>query len=211
MSTRYIALLLAISLIISIIYYFGYRKNVKIIKNIAVALEDALKPKDKLYTYLGGVLGFSVEYKVDGMKKVLANLRLIPRQSVLYLPFMFITSGKDNLQLLFYTKKPLKCEFHLVRKSPLNLTKPRIYNRDKLKKESLTLGDTKFDMLYESENYDRKFLQIAKLLPIKYFNHLAITTDNNIIYIQLLFYNIHIETLKSSIKQIKEFISKNYC
>jgi len=211
LSTRYIALLLAISLIISIIYYFGYRKNVKIIKNIAVALEDALKPKDKLYTYLGGVLGFSVEYKVDGMKKVLANLRLIPRQSVLYLPFMFITSGKDNLQLLFYTKKPLKCEFHLVRKSPLNLTKPRIYNRDKLKKESLTLGDTKFDMLYESENYDRKFLQIAKLLPIKYFNHLAITTDNNIIYIQLLFYNIHIETLKSSIKQIKEFISKNYC
>ncbi len=210
MSTRYIALLLAISLIISVVYYFGYRKNVKIIKSIAMALEDALKPKDKLYTYLGGVLGFSVEYKVDGVKKVLANLRLIPRQSVLYLPFMFITSGKDNLQLLFYTKKPLKCEFHLVRKSPLNLTKPKIYNRDKLKKEPLTLENTKFDMLYESENYDRKFLQIAKLLPIKYFNHLAITTDNNIIYIQLLFYNIDTETLKNSLKQVKEFINKNY-
>ncbi len=210
MSTKYIALLLAVSLIISIIYYFGYRKNVKIIKSIAVALEDALKPKDKLYTYLGGVLGFSVEYKVDGVKKVLANLRLIPRQSVLYLPFMFITSGKDNLQLLFYTKKPLRCEFHLVRKSPLNLTKPKIYNRDKLKKEPFILKDTKFDMLYESENYDRKFLQIAKLLPIKYFNHLAITTDNNIIYVQLLFYNIDMETLKESIKQIKEFITKNY-
>ncbi len=210
MSTKYIALLLAVSLIISIIYYFGYRKNVKIIKSIAVALEDALKPKDKLYTYLGGVLGFSVEYKVDGVKKVLANLRLIPRQSVLYLPFMFITSGKDNLQLLFYTKKPLRCEFHLVRKSPLNLTKPKIYNRDKLKKEPFILKDTKFDMLYESENYDRKFIQIAKLLPIKYFNHLAITTDNNIIYVQLLFYNIDMETLKESIKQIKEFITKNY-
>ncbi len=210
MSTRYIALLLAISLIISVVYYFGYRKNVKIIKSIAMALEDALKPKDKLYTYLGGVLGFSVEYKVDGVKKVLANLRLIPRQSVLYLPFMFITSGKDNLQLLFYTKKPLKCEFHLVRKSPLNLTKPKIYNRDKLKKEPLTLENTKFDMLYESENYDRKFLQIAKLLPIKYFNHLAITTDNNIIYIQLLFYNIDTETLKNSLKQVKGFINKNY-
>ncbi len=210
MSTKYIALLLAVSLIISIIYYFGYRKNVKIIKSIAIALEDALKPKDKLYTYLGGVLGFSVEYKVDGVKKVLANLRLIPRQSVLYLPFMFITSGKDNLQLLFYTKKPLRCEFHLVRKSPLNLTKPKIYNRDKLKKEPFVLKDTKFDMLYESENYDRKFIQIAKLLPIKYFNHLAITTDNNIIYVQLLFYNIDMETLKESIKQIKEFITKNY-
>lgn len=210
MSTRYIALLLAVSLIISVVYYFGYRKNVKIIKSIAMALEDALKPKDKLYTYLGGVLGFSVEYKVDGVKKVLANLRLIPRQSVLYLPFMFITSGKDNLQLLFYTKKPLKCEFHLVRKSPLNLTKPKIYNRDKLKKEPLVLENTKFDMLYESENYDRKFLQIAKLLPIKYFNHLAITTDNNIIYIQLLFYNIDTETLKNSLKQVKEFINKNY-
>ena len=210
MSTRYIALLLAVSLIISVVYYFGYRKNVKIIKSIAMALEDALKPKDKLYTYLGGVLGFSVEYKVDGVKKVLANLRLIPRQSVLYLPFMFITSGKDNLQLLFYTKRPLKCEFHLVRKSPLNLTKPKIYNRDKLKKEPLVLENTKFDMLYESENYDRKFLQIAKLLPIKYFNHLAITTDNNIIYIQLLFYNIDTETLKNSLKQVKEFINKNY-
>ncbi len=210
MSSRYIGIFIAISLIITVVYYIGYRKNVKIMKEIAETLEDALKPKDKLYTYLGGVLGFSVEYKVEGFKKIIANLRLIPRQSALYLPFMFLTSGKDNLQVLFYTKRPLKCEFHLVRKSIFNLTKPKIYNRDKLQNDSFEMGKAKFEMLYENKNYDKKLLQLVKLIPIEYFNHLAVTTENNIIYIQLLFYSINQNTLKESLLRLKKFISENY-
>ncbi len=210
MSSRLIALFIAVSLIISVVYYIGYRKNVKIMKKVAEALEDALKPKDKLYTYLGGVLGFSVEYQVEGTKKVLANLRLIPRQSVLYLPFMFLTSGKDNLQLLFYTKKPLKCEFHLIRKSPLNLTKPRIYNREKLRSEICNINGTTFEMLYESKNYDNRFKKIADIIPTKHFNHLAITTENNIIYVQLLFYDIEKELLVKTVQGLKRFIQENY-
>lgn len=210
MSSRLIGVFIAISLIISVVYYFGYRKNVKIMKKIAEALESALKPKDKLYTYLGGVLGFSVEYQVEGMKKVVANLRLIPRQSVLYLPFMFLTSGKDNLQLLFYTKKPLKCEFHLIRKSPLNLTKPKIYNREKLKSEFCEINGTTYEMLYENANYDKRFKKIADFLPTKHFNHLAITTENNIIYVQLLFYDIEKELLVKTTQDLKRFIQENY-
>ncbi len=210
MSSRLIGLFIVVSLIISVVYYIGYKKNIKIMKKIAEVLEQALSPKDKLYTYLGGVLGFSVEYKVEGLEKVMANLRLIPRQSFLYLPFMFITSGKDNLQLLFYTKKPLKCEFHLVRKSPLNITKPKIYNKDKLTKETYEIDGEKFEMLYEHKNFDKRFKELAKKIPPKYFNHLAITTDNNIIYIQLLFYNINESTLLTSLKEIRSFIQKNY-
>lgn len=179
-------------------------------KKFAEVLEKALSPKDKLYTYLGGVLGFSVEYQVEGIEKVLANLRLIPRQSLLYLPFMFLTSGKDNLQLLFYTKKPLRCEFHLIRKSPLNLTKPKIYNKDKLKKETYEINGEKFEMLYEHKNFDKRFKELAEKIPLKYFNHLAITTDNNIIYIQLLFYDIKENVLLTSLKEIRSFIQKNY-
>ncbi len=95
--TKYITLFVGISVVISLVYIAGYKKNIKIMKEMAETLEAAFSPKDKLYTYLGGVLGFIAEYQADGFEKISVTLRLIPRQSALYLPFMFVTSGKDSL------------------------------------------------------------------------------------------------------------------
>ena len=203
---KYFTLLIGLSVVISILYIAGYKQNVNLMKSIAKTLEDALKPKDKLYTYLGGVLGFAVDYKVDGFKKVHATLRLIPRQSVLYLPFMFLTSGKDTLQLMFYTEKPINSEFHIIKEGFLSfLTKPKIYNREKLKSKNIKIKGKKWEMLYEDEK-DYKFVKLVELFDTKHFSHLAITKENSIVYIKLEFYRLNYNHLKTSLQKAKRFI-----
>ena len=203
--SKYITLFVGVSVVISLWYIAGYKKNIKLMKFISEALERALKPKDKLYTYLGGVLGFAVDYTVDGFKKVHATLRLIPRQSALYLPFMFITSGKDSLQIMFYTKKPIESEFHIIKEGFLKFTKPKIYNREKLKSRYETINGVKYEILFEDDKYDR-FVEFVKLFNPKHFNHLAITKDNSIVYVNLLFYGMKPQELENSIKKAANFI-----
>jgi len=182
--SKYITLFVGISVVISLVYIAGYKKNIKIMKKMAETLEATFQPKDKLYTYLGGVLGFIAEYKVDGFEKVSITLRLIPRQSALYLPFMFVTSGKDSLQIMFYTKKPVGSEFHLIKESFLKMTKPKIYNRPQLKSEKIEIEGTKYEMLTENSRY-KKFIEFVPIFNKRQFNHLAITKEKNIVYINL--------------------------
>ncbi len=207
--SKYIAFFVGFSVLISLIYIAGYKKNIKLMKGIAEALEGALKPKDKLYTYLGGVLGFAVDYAVDGFKKVHVTLRLIPRQSALYLPFMFITSGKDSLQIMFYTHKPVKSEFHILKKGLLKLTEPKIYNRKKLKSEIIEIEGRKYEMLYENDDY-REFVEFVKLFDLKHFNHLAITAENSIVYVNLLFYGLNPEKFEESLKKAVKYLKKRF-
>ncbi|AEA34300.1 hypothetical protein [Hippea maritima] len=208
MSSAYITIFIGISVAISLVYIAGYKKNIKIMKEMAKSLESALNPKDKLYTYLGGVLGFSAEYKVDGFKKVFINLRLIPRQSILYLPFMFVTSGKDSLQIMFYTEKPIRGEFHIIKEDPLKLAKPKIYNREKLSKEISTINNKKYEILKDSNRYSN-FKNLIKLFNDKHFNHLAITKENSIVYINLLFYKMNYKEFKNSLKKTADFIKSS--
>ncbi len=203
--SKYVTLLVGISVVISLVYIAGYKKNIKIMKEMAETLEKAFAPKDKLYTYLGGVLGFIAEYQAEGFEKISVTLRLIPRQSALYLPFMFITSGKDSLQIMFYTKKPIASEFHIIKESPLKLTKPKIYNRDKLKSEHITIDGKSYEMLKDSNRYE-KFIEFVKMFNKKQFNHIAITKENSIVYINLLFYKMDYNELEISIKKALGFL-----
>jgi hypothetical protein len=203
--SKYITLFVGISVVISLVYIAGYKKNIKIMKQMSESLERAFSPKDKLYTYLGGVLGFIAEYQIDGFEKISITLRLIPRQSALYLPFMFVTSGKDSLQIMFYTKKPVVSEFHIIKESPLKLTKPKIYNKDKLTSSKINIDGIKYEILKDSDRYE-KFIDFMKLFNKNKFNHLAITKDNSIVYVNLLFYKMNYEELEESLKKAVNFL-----
>jgi len=199
---KYITLFIGISVVISLIYIAGYKKNIKIMKRMAETLEKAFKIEDQVYTYLGGVLGFSADYKLKKLKQIKAVLRLIPRQSALYLPFMFLTSGRDSLQIMFYLKRPIKEEFHIIKKNFLNFSKPKIYNRDKLQSEVVDIDGVKYELLYEKGlSESRDFLNFIQVFNQKHFNHLAATKENNIIYVNLLFYNMNYENLTNSLKK----------
>ncbi|WP_038056243.1 hypothetical protein [Thermodesulfobacterium hydrogeniphilum] len=175
MNLFWILLIITIFLISS--FYWGVRKNTKLAKLVAEKLEKTLKPLDQTYTWLGGSIGFAGEYKVENFKKVYVNLRLIPRQSALWLPISLILGRRDSLQLLFYLNFPVKQEFHIIKKA---LFMPKIYNIKKLKK--IEEGD--FVYFYEKDPEQRKiFEHICKeLKPI--FRHIALTCENHIFYIE---------------------------
>jgi len=46
-------------------FYRGVKINVKRARELASILEEVLKPEDQTYTWLGGVIGFSAEYRGD--------------------------------------------------------------------------------------------------------------------------------------------------
>ncbi len=176
MNLFWILLITTIFLIAS--FYWGIRKNTRLAKSVAEKLEKTLKPLNQTYTWLGGSIGFAGEYEVIGFKKVYVNLRLIPRQSVLWLPISLTLGRRDSLQLLFYLNFPVKQEFHIIKKG---FFMPKIYNIENLKK----IEKEDFIYFYEKDpEGKRAFEYICKELK-PFLRHIALTQENHIFYIEL--------------------------
>ncbi|NPA16076.1 MAG: hypothetical protein GXO44_05960 [Deferribacteres bacterium] len=169
--------LLGLSLVLVAVFYVGMRKNLRLARMMAEILEAVLKPVDRTYTWLGGVIGFAAEYKVKGFEKVYANFRLFPRHSLLWMPFALLSGRRDTLQLLVFLKCRVGQEFHVVRKGIL---KPKIYNKDKLKKAED--GSLEFYYEHSLEMRDEVLPVVERLSPFLF--HLAITPEKNVFYLE---------------------------
>ncbi|HIP93566.1 MAG TPA: hypothetical protein EYH39_04065 [Desulfurobacteriaceae bacterium] len=189
-------------------FYYGYKKNIKLAKDISKNLENLFRPKDTSYVWLGGAVGFRALYKPyeKDLKQILVNLRLQPRQSIFYylIKFLFLRSLKDNIQILYFFKKPISFEFHAIK----SFYNPKIFNQD-LKKDK----EENFKFLYSSflspklyENLKKLSIKLLKESNIK---HLAITPDRKVIYFEFDFNNLNDlkENLEISKKFLKEFLN----
>ena len=78
---------------------FGFKKNYKKIKEVAFTLENILKPTDTKYTWIGGVIGFKANYKLEAFTEILINYTNLPRQSTLYMPIALLFGRYDRLEL----------------------------------------------------------------------------------------------------------------
>jgi len=87
----------------SVIWFFYFRR-VMIRKQSALAalLERLLKPRDKLYMYLGYLVGFRADYRVsdDKVKSVEATYTTPPYHVFFYLPLIAIFGKKEKLDLV---------------------------------------------------------------------------------------------------------------
>ena len=163
-------------------FYKGVKVNVRRAREVAAVLEDVLCPKDKLYTWLGGVIGFSAEFQVDGFEKVLANFRMIPRHALLWLPFVWVLGRKDNLQLLFYLKKRVPTECHIVKDAPLKRVK--VYNRAQLDEEELVVSGVKCKMFYKNSKLKNKLVRLFEPVS-EVARHIALTPEKNVLYLEM--------------------------
>jgi len=178
-------LLVLISIVLIVIYQWGIRKNISLSRKISKLLEKGLKPKDTQYTWLGGVLGFSATYTVDGFEKVEAILRLFPRHSLLYLPFALLRGSSDTLQILLYLKNdPQKYEpeeFHLIKKGH----NVYVEDKDQFKEKELLLADNQFILLYKDS--PPRFLT-ENLINQRFYNnitHIAYTHPEKVFYAEI--------------------------
>ena len=175
--------LVGASLVLTVLYPIGHRRNLKLAKKMVSLLEEELKPQDQEYTWLGGVMGFTGEFKVPSFKNVTVVYRLLPRQSALWMPFHFLTGDRDTVQALFYLKKPPRQEIHLVKGGLFN--NPRIYNLAYLKEKKVKLGGKKYRVLYEKDPAPAQALAefLGEALPL--VRHLAITKEKGVFYLEL--------------------------
>ena len=199
----FIALLIFTALLM-VLYYRGHRKNMSIIQTVATTVEKSLDPTDKNYTWLGGVTGFSSTYTVKVFKEVEAVLTLRPRQSPLYLPFMLIGSVRDRLQVLFFLNDRITEESHII---PLKAKRPIIHNRESLKSIDEECAGIRIEILYDNSPSFAKEIACIVQDDLASVNHIALTPDRSVFYIEIDPSKIDPDDMKELIQRTMMFIS----
>lgn len=178
-------LLIVFAIVVAVQYFLGRRKNLILMQEYANAMEDALKPIDQQYTWIGGYIGFKAEYKVkrEVVKKVKATLHLKPRLSLLYYPIAKLTMRHDKLYVVMETSKDIDGEAHLIQKGYYRMG-PSIKDIEKFHKRYVKLGDREFEMLCRDGKGERQLLSWARSLKVdfKRIKHLSFTSSTNVVY-----------------------------
>ncbi len=161
-------LFLAVSLLLSLGYVWGKRKNTKIHLSAFNAVVGFLRPKDQTFTNIGGLTGYHaniVPHKNKIIRRVDLTLTLLPRQSWLYLPFSLMIKHTDRLYttLLFGKKvKPSFGEGHLIEEKFGKTGQGAITDKDRFNSEAVLWGDKTFILYTEDEELNMAFKDLLE-------------------------------------------------
>ncbi len=188
-------------------FFHGRKLNLLLMRNYVTTLEEVVKPKDQLYTWLGGYIGFKAEYKVDDpvIEKVEATLTLLPRHSIVYLPISKIILGGDRLFLVVKSKYKLKGDVHAVKKGVYRFTKG-IDDEVEYKKEIVRVDSVEFQIFYKRRRDVDVLLAYLKRLPVNSIKHLSVTPSTKVVYAFVIPSREVIEKVLPELKELaKEF------
>jgi hypothetical protein len=179
--------LIVLALATTASYFFGRRQNAALMTLYAHACEQALKPLDQKYTWIGGYIGFKAEYKVkdEVVKQVKATLQLKPRMSLLYYPVVRFTMRHDKLFIVFECKQSLPGEAHLIRKGQYRFVPAGIDHVEQFKKRDVTVGGEEFELLSLDSRGEKELLQWAENIcgyNGSLIKHLSFTSSTNVVY-----------------------------
>ena len=167
-------------------YFLGRRKNLLLMKRYADVLENALRPDDQQYTWLGGYIGFKAEYKGKWgvVNKVRPTLHLKPRLSLLYYPIALLTMRHDKLYIVAETSQAIKGEAHLIQKGYYRMIGPNIENVDKFQRRNVILGGRDFELFFREWKEGERLLGWAQglMIDLNRVKHLSFTSSTNVLY-----------------------------
>jgi hypothetical protein len=109
-------LFVLLTLILVVGFIIGGRKNLKRAREVAQILEDLLKPEEKEYVWIGGYIGFQLNYELRGGMRVTGSFTTLPRHSLLYLPIAYLMKRGDSLRLNFLLGKRGKSLYDSLKK-----------------------------------------------------------------------------------------------
>ncbi len=161
-------LFLAVSILLSLGYVWGKRRNTKIHLSTFNAIVGFLRPKDQTFTNIGGLTGYHaniIPHKNKVIRRIDLTLTLLARQSWLYLPFSLLTKHTDRLYatLLFGKKiKPAFEEGHLVEERFGKTGSGNIVGREGFNSEPLRWGDKDFLLYTKDEILNRAFKELVE-------------------------------------------------
>ncbi|NOY38689.1 MAG: hypothetical protein GXO95_00150 [Nitrospirae bacterium] len=201
---KYFAGVVLFTLLLIYTYYNGQRINLKKIRGTAASLERALKPVEKRYTWLGGVVGFSADFKVQGFEEVQAVLTLMPRQSLLYMPFVLLRGAEDRLQLLFFLKEKPFEELHTI---PVGKRRPHIHNMERLKRAVERHGGLDVEILYERDPSVASGIAGALSYRLSNVKQISLTPERGVFYVELFVKSLTPEELEEFLGRVCDLLS----
>lgn len=179
MSLPLFGVLVGVATLTTIQFYRGRRRNLELLKQAVDVLEETLKPVDKEYVLIGLYVGYTAYYTLDkGLaKKAAITVTVLPRQSLLYLPFSLLLRRHDRIVFVYELEIPGRKEAHLVRKGYYRLgAKHAIGARaSEMLHEKMRLGDKKYDAFYTtgSQRLLDTLKQYVERIGPKYVGHIA--------------------------------------
>lgn len=145
-------LFIAASILLSLGYSWGKRRNRSILRGTLDGISEVLKPRDQQYTNIGGLTGYHANFLPGALKlvrRVDLTITLLPRQSWLYMPFSWLTRRFDRLYMSFELNKKARGrlrEGHLIERSFEKMRGNRIENSDTLVHREVTWGKRTFHL-----------------------------------------------------------------
>jgi len=183
--TSDIILLVVVLCGLTVLQFFkGRRDNLALMRIFSHELENAIAPKDKVYTWLGGYIGFKADYDVEEgtLDKVEATLTLLPRHSLLYFPIALLISKRDRLYLVFRLQKKPSNETHIIEKRYKRTRK--IEEEVAFDVEEISVGKKNFKVLYEKSSIAKTLVSWFKNLEDpSLIKHIAIVPKTNVFYV----------------------------
>ncbi len=177
-------LFIAITILLTLGYSWGRRRNKRIYLSAFTALVDTLSPKDQNFTTIGGLTGYHanlIPYHNKFIRRVDATITLLPRQSWLYYPFSKMTRKYDRLFITFFYSpkaKNLLREGHLIENHYSRFRGPKITNEESLQHEQIRWGNTSFHLYYASDEERRHLLSLKDTLESPgELRHIALVPD----------------------------------
>ncbi len=98
-NTLIVGALAALAFIVGIGFIRGRKVNWKLTVETVEFLEKELNPKEKVYTWIGGYIGFTAEYMTD-YGKIRIVQTLLPRHAILWLWISKIIRGCDTVFMI---------------------------------------------------------------------------------------------------------------
>lgn len=182
-----ITLLLIFGGVVSLQFFQGRKINILLMRYFIKGFEENLKPKDKLYTYIGGYVGFKVNYKIENetVSDIFMTLTLLPRQSLLYYPFSLLTRKHDRLYVLIKLKKKLGYDAHIIKKY-FYFPTPPLENIKAYNKDEVSYNNKKFYLFYKNKDDIKKLEKLMKKsLDTENVRHFGYTRETNVLFLLL--------------------------
>jgi hypothetical protein len=186
-------LFIAVTILLSLGYIWGRRRNKRIFFNAFETMVEVLKPKDQQFTNIGGLSGYHaniIPRKNKYIRRVDATITLLPRQSWLYYPFSKLVRRYDRMFMLFHLSPKavgVLEEGHIIERRYSGFMGASIENADTLTKEEIEWGGLTFYLYYENERVKRELEDArARLGKPSTLRHLALVPDQDRMWIFMI-------------------------
>ncbi|TVR73804.1 MAG: hypothetical protein EA427_01845 [Spirochaetaceae bacterium] len=187
-------LFIALTILLTLGYNWGKRRNRKILTAAFDAITEVLRPKDQTFTNIGGLTGYHANFIPDRnryIKQVDATLTMLPRQSWLWLPFSRMIRRFDRLFLSFHLSRRAAGtlrEGHLIEKFYSTFMGSKIENADSLQKETFQWGSKTFFLYYKNEKVKAEMERFREMLgpvpgPLR---HVALVPKRDRLFVFLI-------------------------